>query len=59
MAHVYVWPDGTYCDPEDESLESYSHMSDDFAKVTLRPDEDPADAAHRHVKAEAAYWRSL
>lgn len=56
---IYVWSDGTYCDPEDESLDDYAHMSDDFAKVLLKDDESAEDAAQRHIKAEAAYWASL
>jgi len=29
----YLWPDGSYCTPEE--LHEYQHMSDDFEKVQV------------------------
>lgn len=55
--HICVWPDGTFCDPDE--LHEMTHMSDDYAKVAVGDDEEDEAAAMRHVRAENAYWRSL
>lgn len=57
LEKIYVWADGTWCEPCE--LSQMSHMSDDYATVIVLDGEEYDDAAMRHVKAECAYWASL
>lgn len=61
MKRVCVWPNGMAM-----PLETAVVLAEDgdmdmsqVANVVVRPNEHPADAAHRHLKAEANYWRTL
>lgn len=36
MMTIYYWPHGTWCFEDD--LEDYSHLSDDYGKMTLSED---------------------
>ncbi len=42
---IFVWPDGTWCYPE--NIEEYSHMSDDYARVNV--DKTIDEAVEKHI----------
>jgi hypothetical protein len=51
--YIYVWCDGTWC--EEDELEEMSHMSDDYAKVTVYEHETYEEAADRYARSIGAY----
>jgi hypothetical protein len=55
--YICVWPDGTYCDPED--LHEMSFMGDDYANVAVGPDEDQALVAQAHANQAAKAFTSV
>ncbi len=50
---IYVWADGTWC--EEDELEQMTHMSDDYATVTVHDEETSEQAADRYSRLIGAY----
>jgi hypothetical protein len=46
-SEYYVWPDGTYCEPEELTEMMYTGHSDDFEKVLVEDDEALEAEIHR------------
>ncbi len=52
MYQIYVWADGTWCDPEDTDASDYAHMSDDYDVINVGYNEDPEQAVTAYLNCE-------
>lgn len=46
MIRIHIWPDGTYCEPEE--LSQMTHMSDDFATIETNADVEVEDIVNAY-----------